>query len=231
MRNKKCLLKKEKIEGEKPKYGAATRERILTAAIKVFARHPYHAASLRMIAAEGGFYQGLIRPHFPTKASLFEALCEDLTRAFSEKTRIWMKEIGGMLPEQGISLYLDWCIEYYQDHKDELRIIVQNITQEDEQNIPGYSHLINFLADRDTIAENTAMLVFDKDSMSRFQESFTALLLHFLGSATPQARVLGFGKDSPDYFKWVKETMLFVFLPVAEKAFAKFLAQNSVKDA
>jgi len=59
------------------------------------------------------------------------------------------------------------------------------------------------------------------EAMSRFQEGFTALLLHFLGSAVPQARVLGFEPDSPAYLKWVQETMLFIFLPVVEKALAE----------
>ena len=227
MRNKKDLSQKEKTEGKKPKYGADTREKILTAARKVFSRHPYHAASLRMIAAEGGFYQGLIRPHFPTKASLFEALCEGLASDFSEKNRKWMEEIGGLMPEEGLSLYLDRFIAYYEKNKENIGLIVQNINQEDEHNIPGYHNVTNFLSERDMMANSAAMFVFDKDSMSRFQESFTALILHFFGFAAPQARVLGFERDSPAYLEWVKETMLFIFLPVVEKALNKLIADQT----
>lgn len=212
-------------EGKKGKYGSDTRERILTAARKVFSRHPYHAASLRMIAAEGGFYQGLIRPHFPTKASLFKALSEGLVSDFSENNRKWMAEIDGLMPEEGLSLYLDRITAYYQKNKEDIGIITQNINQEDEQNIPGYENVKNFLSDRDAVAHNTAMLVFDKDSMSKFQESFTALIFHFFGFAAPQARVLGLEPDSPEYLKWVKETMLFIFVPVVEKALNKLLKE------
>ena len=89
-------------------------------------------------------------------------------------------------------------------------------------------HVKKFLSERDAVADNAAMLVFDKDSMSRFQESFTALILHFFGFAAPQARVLGFEKDNPAYLKWVKETMLFIFLPVVEKAFNKLLMETAL---
>jgi AcrR family transcriptional regulator len=224
MRNKKDFSKEETAGVVKPRYGADTREKILAAARKVFARHPYHAASLRMIAAEGGFYQGLIRPHFPTKASLFEALCEDLASDFSEKNRKWMAEIGGLMPEEGLSLYLDRFIAYYKKNKENIGLIVQNINQEDEHNIPGYHNVTNFLSERNAIAESAAMLVFDKDSMARFQEGFTALILHFFGFAAPQARVLGFKTDSPEYLEWVKETILFIFVPVVEKALNKLIA-------
>lgn len=66
---------------EKPNgRGTATREMILAAARQTFSRHPYHAASIRMIADQGGFYHGLIRYHFPSKAAIFEAVVEELCR-------------------------------------------------------------------------------------------------------------------------------------------------------
>ncbi len=52
--------------------GKETRRMILDAATKVFAMHPYNAASIRMIAAQGEFYHGLIRYHFPNKAEIFD---------------------------------------------------------------------------------------------------------------------------------------------------------------
>ena len=54
-----------------------TRKMILAAARQIFAAHPYNAASIRMIAAQGDFYHGLIRYHFPSKAGIFEAVVED----------------------------------------------------------------------------------------------------------------------------------------------------------
>jgi AcrR family transcriptional regulator len=57
--------------------GEKTRRMILDAATKVFAMHPYNAASIRMIAAQGEFYHGLIRYHFPNKAKIFETVVEE----------------------------------------------------------------------------------------------------------------------------------------------------------
>lgn len=62
---------------------------------------------------------------------------------------------------------------------------------------------------------------FDKDSLTRFLESLNALIIHYLGSCHAEARLLGLEPDSLAYLKWVKETMMFIFLPVLEKALDK----------
>lgn len=58
-----------------------TRERILNAAIKVFAQKGYHAARMDDIVAEAGASKGGVYFHFPGKEQLFLALID----AFAEK--------------------------------------------------------------------------------------------------------------------------------------------------
>ena len=81
-KDKKSSRKKKNGNGLTEKRGDETRQKILAAARKVFAAHPYNAASIRMIAAKGDFYHGLIRYHFPNKADIFEAVVEDAVKEF-----------------------------------------------------------------------------------------------------------------------------------------------------
>jgi AcrR family transcriptional regulator len=200
------------------KKGEATRQTILRAARTVFSRHPYHAASIRMIAEEGGFYHGLIRYHFSSKAAIFEALAEKACQDFRAANKTWMMETRGLGPREGFSLYLDRVIAHYKDHPEVFRTMVRNISQEDPLTIPGYRHITELLSGTREDAQDTRILPFDRDSSTRFTDGFNALIIHYLGSASAQARLLGLEPDSPAYLKWVKETMMFLFLPVVEKA-------------
>ena len=210
----------EKKSGKK---GEATREMILNAARMVFSRHPYNAASIRMIAKQGGFYHGLIRYHFSSKAAIFEALAEKSCQNLRAANKTWLKETVGLGPREGLSLYLDRFIAHYENHPEVFRTLVQNISQEGPLSIPGYRHLTELLSGSRADAEETNILPFDKDSARRFMESFNALIIHYLGSASAEARLLGLEPDSPAYLKWVKDTMMFIFLPVLEKALTRSL--------
>lgn len=218
MRIKKNLSQKKNQDEKKSPYGAATREMVLDAACAVFSRCPYEAASIRMIAAEGGFYHSLIRHHFPSKASMFEAIsrkrCEDLREA----NKSWLKELAGLGLRAGLSLYLDRFIAYYQSHPEIFRIIAQNIPREDTQSMPGYDHLVNLLVGIREDVEKANTLLFDSQTSVRFLESLYGLFNYYLGSGTSVARHLGFEPDSPEYLKWVKETMMFVFLSILKQS-------------
>src|ERR1700730_9838908 len=56
---------------------AETRERLLAAATRVFARSGYHGASVDEIAEEAGFSTGAVYSNFEGKEDLFLALVED----------------------------------------------------------------------------------------------------------------------------------------------------------
>ena len=172
----------------------------------------------RMIAKQGGFYHGLIRYHFSSKAAISEALAEKSSQDLRAANKTWLEETARLGPTAGLSLYLDRFIAHYEDHPEVFRTMVQNISQEDPLGIPGYGHLAELLSGSREDAEETDILPFDKDSATRFLESFNALIIHYLGSASAEARLLGLEPDSPAYLKWLKGTMMFAFLPVLEKA-------------
>jgi AcrR family transcriptional regulator len=62
----------------KSKGQASSREQLLAAASRVFARRGYHGASINEIAAEAGFSKGALYWNFASKEDLFFALLDDL---------------------------------------------------------------------------------------------------------------------------------------------------------
>lgn len=66
---------------------AATRARLVSAALALFARDGYAATSVRAIAAEAGMASGLLYSHFPGKEALLHAVFEegmaDVTASFA----------------------------------------------------------------------------------------------------------------------------------------------------
>lgn len=66
---------------------SSTRERLLGAALTLFARDGYSAVGVRAIAAEAGVATGLLYSHFPGKEALLRAIFEqrmaDVARSFA----------------------------------------------------------------------------------------------------------------------------------------------------
>jgi AcrR family transcriptional regulator len=85
---------------------AQTRERLLLAARKVFARHGFGGASVDMIAAEAGYSKGAIYSNFETK----EAILFELLERYAEEQIGDFKAIMKLDPaatRDAINLWLD----------------------------------------------------------------------------------------------------------------------------
>ena len=70
-----------------PTRGDQTREALLTAAIKIFGRDGFHAASTRAIATEAGANQALIGYHFGGKQGLYLAAFESIAAQVAQRMR------------------------------------------------------------------------------------------------------------------------------------------------
>src|SRR5260370_18132157 len=70
---------------------ANTRERLLVAARRVFARHGFHGASVEEIASEAGFSTGALYSNFDGKEDLFLVLME---REIAEHAREIADAVG-----------------------------------------------------------------------------------------------------------------------------------------
>ena len=200
---------------KQPKKSDITRERILAAATKIFAKESYLAASIRMIAKEGDFDHGIIRYYYPSKASLFTAVSEKICGEILKETPLWFAAIQpDMSPEEGFAAYLDHFLQYSFDHPDAFRIIMQNISQ-DEKNepTPGYNQMIDLLAMSRLIFEEKISMTATTDEISMFINCFNTVIFNYIGSSSSQARLTNMEPDSPAYREWVKETLIFIFLP------------------
>ncbi|MFP4476598.1 MAG: TetR/AcrR family transcriptional regulator [Desulfatibacillaceae bacterium] len=196
----------------------ATRDRILQAARKVFSEQPYHAASLRMIAKEGGFDHPLIRYYFPTKAELFEAVVLQICGEFYENNVSWLEGLEAMLPAEALPLYIDRMFAYHRQNPEGPKIIMQNIAQIDNLNaIPGHNHLYTVFAQlRLTFQEKIPLRGPTKD-IDRFFNSFNAVLINYMGASTAHAQVMGMETDSDRYWRWVRRTVVELYLPWLER--------------
>jgi AcrR family transcriptional regulator len=204
--------------------GAQTRQRILNAARRVFARHPYHAASIRMIASEADMEHGTIRYHFPRKSDIFEEIVQAECEEIYQNNLKWVKEIADLGREEGLSLYIDLFLECYFNDPEPLHMINQNISQVDAlETIPGYHHLINILTRTRDASRKAFPVEVDPRDFGRFNDTFNALIINYVGASSLQAGALGVKPDSPEYRAWVKDTLMFILVPVVEK-----MIQNTI---
>ncbi len=205
-----------------------TRERILTAARKIFAEHPYKAASIRMIGKEGGFDHPLIHYYFPTKAELFEAVVSEICDDFCNANISWFEGIERSHPKQALPIYIDRFLEYHFEHPEVMRIIALNSAQIDKlDEIPGYQHIPEILAKARQTFEDNVRLRADAEQISMFIHSFNTLVISYLGASSCQAEVLGMDPQSDEYRAWVKNALLLVFGPLLEKL---IFPDKTVKD-
>jgi AcrR family transcriptional regulator len=198
-----------------------TRAKIMEAARKVFSKESYNAASIRMIASEGGFDFGIIRYHFPNKAELFKACLKKACDDFFEGYKDWTKGLHSKSTEENFSLYLDRFLEYHFEHPETLRIIMNNIYMSDDPKfeIPGYEYVPEVIfACRKVFKENFKMVA-PQEEIDRFNDCFEAHAFMLLGASSYQAHLLGLEPESNEYRQWVKDTLMYFFLPHLENLF------------
>jgi TetR/AcrR family transcriptional regulator len=195
-----------------------TREKILLAGRTVFSEHPYKAASMRMIGKTGGFDHPLIHYYFPSKAELFEAVVAEICDEFYRNSISWFDGLDRLLPKDGLPLYIDRFLDYNFKHPEAFRIISLNSSQLDKlSEIPGYQHIPELLTKTRRTFETKVPMRATGEEIGRFINSFNTLVIFYLGSAPCQAEVLGMEPNSNQYRIWVKETLIYIFLPLLEK--------------
>jgi AcrR family transcriptional regulator len=202
--------------GKNPR--TATHEKILEAAKRVFAEHPYYAASIRMVGKAAGIDHPLISYYFRTKAELFEAVVEDMTDTYYQANIAWFDGIERMSPSGGLSVFIDRLLDFALEHPEALRIVALNLVQPEESPIiPGYQRIQGLFARTSELFQQVSPLQGSPEEIRRFTESFNTLVINYLGAGTYYAGILGMDPRSPDYLQWVKETLMFLFLPRLKK--------------
>jgi AcrR family transcriptional regulator len=205
------MIKEEK----KIKKKDITRAKILSAARKIFAKYSYDAGSVRMIAKEGGFEFALIRYYYPNKAELFRTVIKGACEEVAEVHANAMVGMEIMRPEEGFSLYLDRLMDHHFKDPTALHILANNIylPQDPDVDIPGYEFLPHMLSETRKQIEKQVNISASQEELNLFCDSLNAHLIFFLGSSSCQAQLLGLEPDSQEYFKWVKNTLMYIYLP------------------
>ena len=195
-----------------------TRERILAAAKTVFAQYPYYTASIRMIGKAAGMDHPLISYYFPTKADLFEAVLEKIAGLYYAANAEWFSGLDKFGPDEGLSQYIDRMFAFAARHPEAIRAVAINLVQpEDTDIIPGYRKIQNLFARNAETFQETVGLKASFDQIRMFTESFNTLVINYLGAKTYYAGILGMKPQSPEYLQWVKETLMYLFLPRLEQ--------------
>lgn len=193
---------------------SSTRDKILKAARKVFAEHPYNAASIRMIGKTAEIEHPLVNYYFPTKSNLFQMVLEDIAEENYQATQDFLKDMDKMKPYDGFNLYLDRLMAYNRKQPHAFRVLLLNMVQaEHAATIPGFK-IIQDISRRTAQAfKNKVPLKASEEKIERFTTSFNSMVINYLGAQQYYAEILGMPPGSDSYAAWVKETLVYLFLP------------------
>jgi len=192
---------------------------IVEAARKVFARHPYHKASIRMIAREGGFHFSLIN-HYFTKSQLFGAVAaavsEEMIREFSG----WLEGISKMKPEEGFAVFLDRALDHFFDQPDVLRILMKNAGEADaKETAPAFESFSKYVFTGGGILISELRMEKSVENIVVWFYGVLNMLINFVGAAPYHCKVLNMDPEGEEYRKWVKSCLLYLFTPTLEEMF------------
>ena len=198
-----------------------TRRNILTAARVVFSRYAYNSASIRMIAAEGGFGHPIIGYYFPTKAELFETISEEICTDLEQSCLESLNEIQRMTPEDGFRLFIRRAVELRRQKPWIFKIIMLNIAQNRYTVLPGQEHLLKAV-DNMRQAFVDLMGVDDPvEEVRRLTDSLNAMFLYYLGAGESASWLMGMPQNSPEYYEWVQNTIFELLMPVVGRLLYK----------
>jgi AcrR family transcriptional regulator len=202
-------VQRQKVQQKKP-----TRETILEAATQVFADYPYHSASIRMIGKAAGIDHPLINYYFPTKAELFEEVLKTSTEKYYVANISWFEGLTKLGPTKGLALYIDRFLDFALKHPKTQRIITLNLVPaERSEIIPGYHLIQDFFEKTTRTFTQSIPLKGSKQDIEMLTTSFNTLAVNYLGARTYYAGILGMDPTSPQYIKWVKDSLIYMTLP------------------
>lgn len=196
-----------------------TRAAILDAACRIFAQKAYTAASIRMIASEGGFPHALIRYYFPTKADLFDAVAEQICRDLYQACEQAVHEVKYMNRRRGFSHYVWQLIAFYQLNPQVFRILLLNLAVETVETVPGQARIIETVESIRESLIHSLKLKASLEEVGRFTDSFNALVFYYLGTPESAAWLLHIDPRSEAYTQWVHQTLTDIFLPALDDLF------------
>jgi AcrR family transcriptional regulator len=105
------------------------RQRLLTAASKVFARLGYHGASVDAIAAEAGLTKGAVYWHFKSKDELLQALMKQKAQQWIEQSPLLVQNMGHLTTQQVLVRLMEYHLQALRSDPDWSRLYFECMTQ------------------------------------------------------------------------------------------------------
>ena len=99
----------------------ATRDAILRAATKVFAKHGFAGGRIEMISTAAKSYDRMIYYYFGSKETLFVAVIEDTYRRFNEAEQALALDVSQ--PRQALSEVIRFVWRYYHKHPEFIALL------------------------------------------------------------------------------------------------------------
>lgn len=204
--------------------GLVSRENILKAARRVFAKVPFQTATMRMIGKEGGFEHPLVHYYFPTKADLFDAVIAEIVEELAAANEAWFQgltagDLGG-----GWSQFLDRVILFSKENPEPFRIIFLNMAEfQRVEDLPGLARIPGLMERTREVFLKVLPVPIPEEEVKVFNNVIANMLICFLGADVCHALIVNLDPQGDAYRRWVKETLLAMFLPWTESLIEKAL--------
>jgi len=188
------------MPGVREKAAKATRDSILKAAIKVFAKHGYDGGSVEKISHAAQSYDRMIYYYFGSKEGLFIEVLEETYRRFNEAESELVTDPAQPLASLKVVVGFMW--RYYQKHPEFISLL-------NTENLHRGAHIAKSLRARDYSSDAIAVLarvlksgaaqgVFRKDVAARDVYLMIASMGYFyLSNRYTLSAFLGEALESP----------------------------------
>lgn len=202
-------------------HGADVRDRILDAALVLFAQHGYHGTTTRRICERAGVPLGSLHYHFESKEALYAAVLDSMLREEAEIGRAMQEELAGNGATGGRGTRLErmvrrW-VEFLFQHPAVARIGLHRIVEDGVEDFPadapsplpagrGVEVLLERTLGISPTPEARAQVLAAND-----------IVAGFVGGAAHHARILGVPADSPAYRDLVTRTVLALYEPLVQE--------------
>src|SRR5688572_11703288 len=211
-----------------------TRRRILQAAIRLFAKHGFHAVSVDQIVGQAQVNKRMVYHYFGSKDALFEAALSEVYKRI-ESVEFHAVE-RGRSPREKLSRLLESYFEFL-DQEPEFTRLLQWENLEKGRHLTKENHLLS----KNPFFERFRAIVQDGVATGEFRRDLdvTHLMIHFIGLcfiyhsnrfSLSQSLELDLG-DAKVKERGLNQVLNLVFEGIATPAAAKSFASAAIRKA
>jgi AcrR family transcriptional regulator len=205
---------------DKKKDPTATREKILNAATKIFARKGFDGARVEEIAQKAGVNKALIYYYFKSKEDILEEIMKQFLEESLRRKEKLLERSSPMSTEELIQSSAERIFELYKGNEDVLRIIITEELKSKKKQWPLFQLLDMGLKDGLKQAEDVGFSIKEKDKLIRAAFYFGFIPIAFFTLLKDEwAR----------YYKTDKDQDRKEFIEVLKKTYMRYLMKEHMK--